>query len=79
MIVDKLKNKIDNARLCGRVRVFDYTDYKSALDYLLEKITKWKTIESVYQVGSVSVPGLSDIDLLIVMKDDGEILVIATV
>jgi len=70
MTVDRLKNKIENARLCGEVRALDYADYASALDYFVREVTKWKTIESVYQFGSVSAPGLSDIDLLMVMKDN---------
>ena len=56
--------------MLDRTRIFDYIDYKFALDYLLEKITRWNTIKSIYQVGSVSFPGLSDIDLLIVMKSN---------
>ena len=47
-------------------------DYQTALDRYLKQVTKIKTVKAVFQFGrfgSNSAPGLSDIDLVIVVDD----------
>jgi hypothetical protein len=48
---------------------YEKSDYLEAIDFYLEKITKNDDVISVYQMGSIKYPGLSDIDFIIVLKD----------
>ncbi|MBI2541511.1 hypothetical protein HYV80_02275 [Candidatus Woesearchaeota archaeon] len=45
-------------------------DYENVLDKIRRKAKKTKEILSVYTFGHVSVPGISDIDLIFVLKED---------
>ncbi|MFC1864249.1 hypothetical protein ACFLYG_00250 [Chloroflexota bacterium] len=49
---------------------YSENDYLDTLNRYLDKITQCQDVISVYQRGSVSHPGISDIDLLIVLKDE---------
>jgi hypothetical protein len=44
--------------------------YSSALERLVAMLSKEKYVDAVYQVGSVRHPGISDIDLLVVVADE---------
>jgi hypothetical protein len=43
--------------------------YEDSIKDMLEKLTKQQEIVSIYQIGSVSNPGISDIDVVVVLKD----------
>src|SRR6056297_896623 len=45
-------------------------NYKKAVDAYLEKIKKVPGILSVYLMGGFSAPGLSDIDIIVVVDDN---------
>jgi len=47
-----------------------YFKYEDVIDAMVEKISKYKGLVSIYQIGSVSTPGISDIDMIAVFKDD---------
>jgi len=47
-------------------------DYEKAISRMIEKLLGHPNIVSIYQIGSISNPGISDIDMLIVFKDDAE-------
>ena len=44
--------------------------YERAVERVLERLRRVEGVVSVYQVGSVATPGISDIDLLAVFEDD---------
>jgi hypothetical protein len=44
-------------------------DYSLAIERYLSRITKVDGLRAVYQFGSMAVPGLSDIDLIVVLDD----------
>ena len=44
-------------------------EYDKAIDRMVEKLKKIQGIVSVYQIGSINDPGISDIDLVAVFED----------
>ncbi|MCB9192431.1 MAG: hypothetical protein H6602_12275 [Flavobacteriales bacterium] len=48
--------------------------YSLAIDEMTSRIRKLEGVLGIYQIGSVSNPGLSDIDMLVVFEDDAKIL-----
>jgi hypothetical protein len=48
---------------------FDKSDYENAIEAMHSVLRGFEAIKSVYQVGSVSTPGISDIDLWVVFED----------
>ena len=59
---------VHGCRLVDPTQLVALKDYDSALKNYLNIIPLSK-VKSIYQVGSIGIPGLSDIDLLVVMKD----------
>lgn len=49
-----------------------YEQYQNCINRMVEKLAKQPSVVSILQIGSISTPGVSDIDLLIVFKDDAE-------
>ena len=47
-----------------------YADYEQALAQYLHRVKDVPGVSSVYTMGSVGAPGLSDIDVIVVVKDD---------
>lgn len=45
-------------------------DYESAILEYVEPLTRRSEIAGIYQFGSVGAPGISDIDLIVVLEDD---------
>lgn len=45
-------------------------DYVRAIDEMVEKLRHYPGVVSIYQIGGVSNPGISDIDLLVIFDDD---------
>lgn len=56
-------------KFLNNVKKFKNRDYKDAINIYISKLTKNQDIISVYQLGSTDYPGLSDIDLIIVLRD----------
>lgn len=52
----------------GEVRQYKRTDYARALRDYVESLKKEQGVASVYQIGQVTFPGLSDIDIVIALK-----------
>lgn len=47
----------------------DRAAYDSAIDRMLKRLSSFTSVVAVYKVGSVSCPGISDIDLVVVFDD----------
>jgi hypothetical protein len=43
--------------------------YVELIDRMVAKIASWAGADSVYQIGGISSPGISDIDLVVIFKD----------
>lgn len=68
-----LKQKIRNAKITDVPIKYNFEDYKIAEKEYLKLISPKKDkIKSIYQVGSVGMPGISDIDYLIVFNDNSK-------
>jgi len=46
--------------------------YEAAIRRMVEKLSKQTAIRSIFQIGSVNSPGISDIDMLVVFEDGTE-------
>lgn len=64
-----LRKLIESSRWIGWPRYFTMDEYMSVLDNFVKVITRTERVESIYQVGSIGVPGLSDIDLFLILKN----------
>lgn len=45
-------------------------DYNNAINKQVDVLSKVEGVTSIYQIGGLSTPGISDIDLVVVFKDD---------
>lgn len=68
MIYKMIKDKLCKVKFIDKIKYYPYQNYKSAISKYLDNIPL-DGIKSIYQVGSIRNPGISDIDLLIVFKD----------
>lgn len=57
------------SKLVYDIKQYKYNDYEEVLYNYIKKIKKCKDIISIYKFGDISYPGLSDIDILIVLED----------
>jgi hypothetical protein len=48
---------------------FDEDAYHSAMDRQVQALSKVEGVKSIYQIGGLSTPGISDIDLVVVFED----------
>ena len=62
-----LQDAIAAATLCDFPRALLREDYAHTMDRYLALVRRAGDVKSVYQIGSVSSPGLSDIDLIVVL------------
>lgn len=46
------------------------TNYESEISRMVDRLKSFKEVKSVYQIGSVSSPGISDIDMFVIFEDD---------
>ena len=57
------------------MKIIDYPkshsveDYNSAIDIHVQEFSQVEGVLAVYQIGGVSTPGISDIDLVVVFED----------
>ena len=47
-----------------------YGIYERAINQMVERLIKYPGLLSIYQIGSISIPGISDIDMVAVFQDD---------
>ena len=45
--------------------------YENAIQGMVEKLRRQEEVISIFQIGSISHPGISDIDLVVVFKENG--------
>jgi hypothetical protein len=64
-----LKDKINSLPKINFPHEYSVKDYLSARNNYIEEIINYNTIKSIYQIGSIGKPGLSDIDLVIIFKN----------
>jgi len=49
---------------------YDRVNYERSIEKVVDYLSKCEEISAIYQIGDIGVPGISDIDLIIVFKDD---------
>lgn len=54
-------------------RHYELEKYKQAITYFINKIKNDSNVVAVYQIGGMSCPGISDIDLIIFVRPDAKI------
>jgi hypothetical protein len=65
-----LLKKLESSEVIDRVKNYNLQNYQTSAQEFLKKINPAQNnISSIYQVGSVGVPGISDIDYFIFFKD----------
>lgn len=57
-------------RFTSLPRFHDISAYENAIDSACERLKKNTSLVSLYQIGSISSPGISDIDLVVIYPDD---------
>jgi len=65
-----LVNLLRQKKITNRQQYFGLSRYDRAVSAYLELVKPHETIRAIYQFGSYSVPGLSDIDLAVVMNSE---------
>lgn len=55
--------------IIGNIRPVALSSYKEIIDNYVEKAGKFEQVSSIIQIGSFSSPGISDIDLIVIIKD----------
>ena len=56
---------------CNHPQPIKMVEYVKAISFFVKKVSQVKEVVSIYQVGEVSVPGISDVDFVIVVKRQG--------
>ncbi|RKX91672.1 MAG: hypothetical protein DRP84_11250 [Spirochaetes bacterium] len=70
-MLNRLNKLLELSVIVDRAKEFPKSVYENAKEEFLRKIDL-DNIKSIYQVGDVSVPGISDIDLFIVFNDNSK-------
>lgn len=55
--------------ITGKIRPVPLTSYKEIIENYVDKAGKLEQVSSIIQMGSFTKPGISDIDLIVVIKD----------
>ena len=53
---------------------FTQAEYESEIQLCVENLAKCPDVVSIYQVGNINTPGISDIDIIVVFKDGAQYL-----
>lgn len=61
--------KYDNFIILKEPRQYSISDYKEVRDKMVNMFKDIPSLISVYQLGSISCPGISDLDLVVVLND----------
>jgi hypothetical protein len=64
-----LEDRLQSLPLLNRAQPFPRAAYAVAVERYITRVTSFNTVAAAYQIGSIAVPGLSDIDLILVMRD----------
>ena len=56
--------------IIDRPKFIPEKDYSIAIKKIVNKLASSPGIHSIYQLGSITHPGISDIDLLVIFEDD---------
>lgn len=67
--VEALVDLLERKRLSGWPRPCSLEDYERARDRYVDRIGSRPAVVAVYQFGSVATPGISDLDLCVVLED----------
>ncbi|KKT75454.1 MAG: hypothetical protein UW70_C0034G0001 [Candidatus Peregrinibacteria bacterium GW2011_GWA2_44_7] len=59
-----------NYRFFNIPKKYSVTDYKEVLNYIIDKYSRINNLVSVYNWGDSSTPGISDIDIIFVLRSD---------
>jgi len=51
------------------IRKLEVKDYEDVIQEVIAFLSKYKMVKSVYQIGGVSAPGISDLDLIIILDE----------
>ncbi len=62
--------KSNNYRFFDLPKEFSMADYREAIACIIDKYSKSQSLTSIYNWGNPSIPGISDIDLVFVFKDN---------
>lgn len=57
-------------RLIAEPRIASLSDYHTAIDHMTGKMMAQPGVAAVYQLGGLTSPGISDLDMLVVFEDD---------
>jgi hypothetical protein len=60
---------IDDFRWVNAPLWCDRTDYTETINRYIDFISRYSDVIAAYQIGNISVPGVSDLDLILVLKD----------
>lgn len=59
----------NDINFCHEPKLYNISDYNEAIDTFVNEIKNTNEVISVFQVGRINVPGISDIDLILILKD----------
>ena len=72
--MDEIKNikniKLNNINFFNFPRKYSIDDYMKIQNEIAYELSSYKDIVGIYNIGSFSAPGISDIDMLIIFDDD---------
>jgi hypothetical protein len=71
-MIELNKTNLQNFSFTGKPQVFSLKDYVDIRDKYVDQVFKLPGVKSIYQMGSITAPGISDIDLIVVLNDDVE-------
>jgi hypothetical protein len=54
------------------IKKLEVKDYEDVIQEVIVYLSKYKMVKSIYQIGGVSAPGISDLDLIIVLNDNAK-------
>lgn len=57
-------------RIINRPHFVPESSYRKAINNMTDRLKTFTEIESIYQIGGISAPGISDIDMVVVFKDN---------
>ncbi|UCE75379.1 MAG: hypothetical protein JSV56_06680 [Methanomassiliicoccales archaeon] len=62
----------ENWRFYDPPKKLDMKSYKSSIDEFISMASKINNLKAIYRAGSISVPGISDIDLFVVFENNAQ-------
>ena len=59
-------------KLIDKPKYIPLEEYNNLIEKVIVELSKEISIKSIYQIGSIKNPGISDLDLVCVFRDDKE-------